>query len=178
MDRHAACGMAWSPPVSGVDRAHCWYAVWSGHVLAPDPHLSLIKAWVFFPPESRDPAVSGPDPTQRGPEPILGVRYVHTRVRHFPMGVRTHCWYLGAYRLLWPRGGPGAIHVVGSSVVYLATRDSRVGTVSSYCSKGYPYFGVPTTSKSERSILPSSLELLQNTCLYAKFMLMILYLVY
>ena len=22
MDRHAACRMAWSPPVSGVDRAH------------------------------------------------------------------------------------------------------------------------------------------------------------
>jgi hypothetical protein len=22
MDRHAACGMAWSPPASGVDRAH------------------------------------------------------------------------------------------------------------------------------------------------------------
>ena len=22
MDRHAACGMAWSPPISGVDRAH------------------------------------------------------------------------------------------------------------------------------------------------------------
>jgi hypothetical protein len=37
------------------------------------PRLALIKAWVFFVPESRDPAVSGPDPTQRGPEPILGV---------------------------------------------------------------------------------------------------------
>jgi hypothetical protein len=31
-------------------------------------------------------------------------------------------------------------------------------------------------SKSERSILLSSLKLLQMTCLYAKFMLMILYL--
>jgi hypothetical protein len=31
-------------------------------------------------------------------------------------------------------------------------------------------------SKSERSILLSSLKLLQKTCLYAKFMLMILYL--
>jgi hypothetical protein len=31
-------------------------------------------------------------------------------------------------------------------------------------------------SKSKRSILPPSLKLLQKTCLYAKFMLMILFL--
>jgi hypothetical protein len=48
--------------------------VWSGHVSAPDPRLALIKAWAFIVPESRDPAMSGPDPTQRGPKPILGVR--------------------------------------------------------------------------------------------------------
>jgi hypothetical protein len=35
-----------------------------------------------------------------------------------------------------PRGGPGAIHVVGSVAIYHATRDSRAGTASSYCSKG------------------------------------------
>jgi hypothetical protein len=28
------------------------YTVWSGHVSAPDPRLALIKAWVFFVPES------------------------------------------------------------------------------------------------------------------------------
>ena len=39
------------------------YTVGSGHVSAPDPRLALIKAWVFSVPESRDPAVSGPDPT-------------------------------------------------------------------------------------------------------------------
>jgi hypothetical protein len=33
-----------------------------------------------------------------------------------------------------------------------------------------------TTSKSERPIILSSLKLLQKICLYAKFMLMILYL--
>jgi hypothetical protein len=46
----------------------------SGHVSALDPCLVLIKAWVFFAPESRDPA------TQRGPEPILGVRYAPVEV--------------------------------------------------------------------------------------------------
>jgi hypothetical protein len=48
------------------------YTVWSGHVLAPDHHLALIIAWVFFVAESRDPAVRCPDPTQRGPDPIWG----------------------------------------------------------------------------------------------------------
>jgi hypothetical protein len=35
--------------------------------------------------------------------------------------------------------------MVGSGAVHHATRDSRVGTASSYCSKGYPCFRVPTT---------------------------------
>jgi hypothetical protein len=56
------------------------YTVWSGHVSAPDPRLALIKALVFFVSESRDPAVSGPDPTQRGPGPVLGVRFVPVEV--------------------------------------------------------------------------------------------------
>jgi hypothetical protein len=51
------------------------HTVWSEHVSAPDPRLALIKAWVFFIPESRDPAVSGPDPTHRGPRPVPGVRF-------------------------------------------------------------------------------------------------------
>jgi hypothetical protein len=49
-------------------------------VSAPDPRLALIEAWVFFVPESRDPAVIGPDPTQRGPEPILGVWFAPVEV--------------------------------------------------------------------------------------------------
>jgi hypothetical protein len=56
------------------------YTVWSGHVSVPDPRLALIKAWVFFVPESRDPAVSGPDLTQRGPEPIPGVQFAPVEV--------------------------------------------------------------------------------------------------
>jgi hypothetical protein len=103
----------------------------SEHVSALDPRLALIKAWVLSVPESRDPAVSGPDPTQRGPGPILGVRFVAVEVLDltrrpglfiqgsstFPWGVQTHCSYLEVYHLLWPRGGPGAIHVVGSGAV-------------------------------------------------------------
>jgi hypothetical protein len=78
--------------------------VWSGHVSAPDPCLALIKARVLFVPKSRNPVVSDPDPpegsgthprglvcTYGGPEPRPEVRSVHLGVRHFPVGVRTHC---------------------------------------------------------------------------------------
>jgi hypothetical protein len=38
---------------SGLRLSGEWeLAVWSGHVLAPDPRLALIKAWVFFSLES------------------------------------------------------------------------------------------------------------------------------
>jgi hypothetical protein len=74
------------------------YQAGPGHMSAPDPCLS--KAWVFSAPESRDPAVGSPDPTQRGPGPnpevqvalagILDlapeVRSTCTGVQHFPMG--------------------------------------------------------------------------------------------
>jgi hypothetical protein len=63
-----------------------------GHVLALDPCLS--KAWVFSIPESQDPAVGSPDPTQRGPGharggpgPCSEVRSTCIGVQHFPMGV-------------------------------------------------------------------------------------------
>jgi hypothetical protein len=62
--------------------------------------LALIKAWIFSVLEFRNPAVSGPDPAQRGPDPILGARFALVEVldltrrpglyiqgRHFPMGV-------------------------------------------------------------------------------------------
>jgi hypothetical protein len=63
-------GSIGSPPERGAEA----YAVWSGHVSAPDLRLTLIKAWVFLVPESWDLAVSGPDHAQGGPEPVLGVR--------------------------------------------------------------------------------------------------------
>jgi hypothetical protein len=65
-----------APPEWGAEA----YTVWFGHVSAPDPRLALIRAGVFFVPESRDPAVSGPDPIQRGPEPIQGVRFAPVEV--------------------------------------------------------------------------------------------------
>jgi hypothetical protein len=57
--------------------------------------------------------------------------------------------------LPWSRGDPGAVHEVGSGTVYRATRDSRAGTVPSYCSKGYPCFRVPTVPpRPEREMCP------------------------
>jgi hypothetical protein len=52
-------GTIGAPPERGAEV----HTIRSGHVSAPDPRLALIKAWVFSIPESRDPAVSGPDPT-------------------------------------------------------------------------------------------------------------------
>jgi hypothetical protein len=88
-------GSIGSPPERGAEA----YTVWSGHMSALDPHLTLIKAWVFFVPESWDLAVSGLDPTQgsgtltRGPVRARGgpglypeVQSVYTGVRHFPWG--------------------------------------------------------------------------------------------
>jgi hypothetical protein len=61
-------GSIGSPPERGAEA----YTVWSGHVSAPDPRLALIKAWIFFVPESRDPAVSGPDPRRGVRDPSQG----------------------------------------------------------------------------------------------------------
>jgi hypothetical protein len=81
------------------------------------------------------------------------------------MGVRTYSLEVLQCQILWTRGGTGPAHVVGSSIVagqssrprlgrvvvwshiqvfYHASKDSRVGTVPLYGSKGYPYSRVPT----------------------------------
>jgi hypothetical protein len=52
--------------------------------------------------------------------------------------------------------------VVGSGVVYHATRDNRAGTASSYCSKGYPYFRVPTVAPGPTSGEDTSLQVGQS----------------
>jgi hypothetical protein len=79
-------GSIGAPPERGAEA----YVVWFEHVSALDPCLALIKAWVFFVSESRDPAVSGSDPTQRGPGPVPGVRFV-------PVEVLDPAWRSGPY---------------------------------------------------------------------------------
>jgi hypothetical protein len=76
--------------------------VWSGRVLAPDPCLALIEAWVFFVPGSRDPAVSGSDPTQRGPRPVLGVRFAPVEVLDLTRG--SGLYMQGSGTSLWGSG--------------------------------------------------------------------------
>jgi hypothetical protein len=46
--------------------------------------------------------------------------------------------------------------VVESGAVHHVTRDSRVGTASSCCRKGYPYFRVPTDNISYIVIIKAS----------------------
>jgi hypothetical protein len=72
-------GSIGSPPERGAEAN----AVWSGYVSALDPRLVLIKVQVLFVPESWDPAVSGPDPTQRGLRPIPWVLFVPVGVLDF-----------------------------------------------------------------------------------------------
>jgi hypothetical protein len=54
----------------------------SRHMSPLDPFLSRVR--VPSAPESQDLAVSSPDPTQKGPGPILEVRSLRTGVRCFP----------------------------------------------------------------------------------------------
>jgi hypothetical protein len=79
-------GSIGTPPERGAET----YTVWSGHVSAPDPRLALIKACVFFVPESRDLVVGGPDPTQGGPRPV-------PRIRSTPVEVLDLTWRSGPY---------------------------------------------------------------------------------
>jgi hypothetical protein len=71
-----------SPPGRGAEA----YKVWTGHVSASDPRLVLIKVRVLFVPESRDPVVNGPDPTQRGLGPIPGARFAPVEVLDLTWG--------------------------------------------------------------------------------------------
>jgi hypothetical protein len=87
-------GSIGSPPEWGAGT----YATWSGHVLAPDPRLALIKVRVLLLLESWDLVVSGLGPTQGGSGPVSGVRSVlHGGPRPCPEvqavypGVRTQC---------------------------------------------------------------------------------------
>jgi hypothetical protein len=96
----------------------------------------------------------GPFRAWAGPGRAARMYTYNPGVRHLSVGVQTHRHHLGVYRLLWPCGGPGAAHVEGSRAVHHVTRDRHADTVSSYCSKGYPRFRVPTTFFSYISFLP------------------------
>jgi hypothetical protein len=48
--------------------------------------------------------------------------------------------------------------MVGSGVVYRASRDRRAGTAPSYCSKGYPCSRVPTVAPGPTSGEVTSLQ--------------------
>jgi hypothetical protein len=96
---------------------------------------------------------------------ILEVRTVYPGVRYFPMVVQTHCCTLEYITFSGHVAAPEppmwwgqALLLAQSSrlrlgrvmvwshvqLLYHATKDSRVGTGSSYSSKGYPSFRVPT----------------------------------
>jgi hypothetical protein len=120
-------GSIGSPPVRGAE-AHM---IRSGHVSAPDPRLALIKAWVFSVLGSRDPAVSGPDPTQRGSDPIQGVRFAHMEVLDHTR--RLGLYIQGSSVLRW---GPDPLTMPWSILPSLATwrpRSHPRGGVGSCC---------------------------------------------
>jgi hypothetical protein len=115
--------------------------------------------------------VSGPNPTQRGPGPIPGVRSTPVEVPDlsrgsdpFVQGSGTFPWRSRLLPIPWSVSSspatwrPGAVHVVGSGVVYHTTRDSRVGTMPSHCSKGYPFFRVSTVAPGPTSGEDTSLQ--------------------
>jgi hypothetical protein len=124
------------------------------------PRLALIKVRVLLLLESWDLVVSDPDPTQGGLGPVSGVRSVPTEVLDlarrsglciqgsgtFPWGSRPIVDTLEYIVSSGHVAAPGAAHVVGSGVVCHVTRDSRMDSMPSYCSKGYPCFRVPTVA--------------------------------
>jgi hypothetical protein len=105
-------GSIGAPPERGTEA----YAVWSEHVSAPDPCLALIKAWVFFVPESRDPTVSGLDPTRRDPNPIQGSGLHPWRSWTLPGG--PVCIYRGP---ILSHGGPDPLLILWRILSSLAT---------------------------------------------------------
>jgi hypothetical protein len=128
-----------SPPERGAKA----YAIWFGHVSAPDPRLALIKVRVLLLLESRDLVVSDLGPIQGGPGPVSGVQSVLVEVldpaRRFRLCIQ------GSGTFPW---GPGPIvgikeyivsssHVAGSGAVCHVARGSRMESAPSHCTKGY-----------------------------------------
>jgi hypothetical protein len=141
-------GSIGSPPVWGAEA----YMTWPGHVSAPDPCLGLIKARVLPLLGSRDSVCDWPSPPP--PPPGGGARAGGVGVSRGGCGPRleVRSVYLGVQH--W-RSGPTVDtleYIVSSSYVAApepptrwgralfchVTRDSRMDSTPSYCSKGYP----------------------------------------
>jgi hypothetical protein len=130
--------------------------------------------------------MSGPDPTQRGPKPILGVRFVPVEVLDltrrpglYIQGSDTFPWgsgltvdtleyiifsghvaapepstWWGRVLLLAQSSRPRLGRAVvwsHAQLLYHTTTYSRVGTASSFGSKGYPCFRTLTILNKENS---------------------------
>jgi hypothetical protein len=145
----------------GCTRSSPGHVVWTGSHQAGSGHMSpldpfLGRVWVFFAPESRDPAVSSPDPTQKVWDPSRrSVRHVRGSGAFFAVGpdLLRVSW---STSLSLPRGDPGAVDVARLRTGLRATRDLSAGVVPSYCGKGYPCFRVPTAAIPCSAILISS----------------------
>jgi hypothetical protein len=157
-------GSIGSSPSPGAEA----YTVRSGHVSAPDPHLALIKAWVFSALESQDSTVSGPDPTQRGPDPILGVWFAPVEVLDltrrsglYIQGSGISTWRSGPASdapecaALWTHGGTGPAQVVGSVMLLAQTSCPTLGRVMAW-SHVHPFYHVTTDSRVGTMLLYSS----------------------
>jgi hypothetical protein len=154
-------GSIGSPPRQGAEA----YTIRFGHVSTPNPCLALIKACIFSVPESRDPVVSGPDPTQRGPEPILGVRFAPVEVLDltrrpglYIQGSGTSAQGSGPARdalecaALWTRGGTGPAQVVRSVLLLAQSSRPTLGRVMAW-SHVQPFYH---TTKGSRAGTASS----------------------
>jgi hypothetical protein len=85
------------------------------HMSAPDPCLS--KGWVLSAPESWDPAVGSPVPTQRGPGPVPEVRVALAGVLDLAPRVRSSCTGVRPF----PHGGPDPLLASWGTSPSLAT---------------------------------------------------------
>jgi hypothetical protein len=138
----------------------------SGHVSAPDPAWALSK--VLGPHCGRSGSHSrGPAYTRGGLGPawrsglyitIVALEYItffgHVATPEPPM------WW-GQMMLLAQSSHPRLGRVTAwpqAQLLYHVTKDSRVGTASSYCSKGYPSSRVPTVAPGPTSGEDASLQ--------------------
>jgi hypothetical protein len=145
-----------------------WLTSWAvGHVAASGLRLSEEQKRTWYGPDTcrlRTPHREVQDPSRgsdlypRRSWTLPGGPVHICRGPTLSHGGPDSCRHLGVYHLLWPRGSPGAVRMVGSGVVRHATRDSRVDTAPSCCGKGYPCFRVPIVAPGLASGEDTSLQ--------------------